>query len=286
MLTQAYLDCDMATEAKILRVQSPVPESLPASFVEVHCTGEQREPLANSRSSLFLLHNSSDASWAIMLAERLRGCFGNQTSRLSLADWTFASCADASVEMRHFWQGYHLIGIVISRAMLREDYQAVQRTMEFLKGFSPTEARIVTILKENVTIPPLLRVSEWFDFRNEELFQESLSDLISFLREDFALDGKTSPRSAGLRPDSEKGSPSLECSYSYGVSSARERIISNLFPVVEVPKFVYSAETRFAAETELTKACGAAGPSPFLLKGSRLYTIEPLSQDSVFATCR
>jgi len=129
----------------------------------------------------------------------------------------------------------------------------------------------------------LLRLSEWFDFRNEELFQESLSDLSYFLREYFALGGKTSRRSANLRLDSEKGSASLECSYSFGVSSARERIISNLFPVVEVPKFVYSAGTRFATETELTKACGAAGPSPFLLKGSRLYTIEPLSQHSVFA---
>jgi hypothetical protein len=154
--------------------------------------------------------------------------------------------------------------------MLQEDYPAIQRAIELLKELTPAEGRIVTILKENVTLPSLLRLSEWFDFRNEEHFEENLSDLFFFLRENFALDEETSP-------------PTVGCSYSFGVSSTKERIISNLFPVAEVPKFVYSAETRFADESELTEVCGAAGPSPFLLKGSRLYTFEPLSQDSIFA---
>jgi hypothetical protein len=63
----------------------------------------------------------------------------------------------------------------------------------------------------------------------------------------------------------------------------KERILSNLFPVVELPKFVFSAETQFQTESELAEACAAAGPLPFLLKGKRLYTVEPPSQDSVFA---
>ena len=157
----------MATEAKILQVQSPVPGSLPTSFVKGACTEEQHplqifayEPFANSHCNFVLLHTDLDASWTMTLAERLCGRIGNQNLRLSFADWTSARSADGSVEMRNNLQGNHLIGIVISRAMLREDYQAVQRTIELLKELSRDEARIVTILKDNVTIPPLLRLSE------------------------------------------------------------------------------------------------------------------------------
>jgi hypothetical protein len=75
----------------------------------------------------------------------------------------------------------------------------------------------------------------------------------------------------------------MESLYSLGVSTTSERILSNLLPVVELPKYVYSAETRFRTESELADACPGSGPLPFLLKGTRLYTIEPLSQNSVFA---
>jgi hypothetical protein len=278
----------MATETKILRVQRPVSDSPPTSFAKEHRTEKQHsirisesERLTNSRCDFFLLHNASDVSWTTKLAERICGeRFGNRNLQLSLAAWNSATGADTSIEARKNLQGHRLLGIVVSRAMLREDYQATERAIEFLKGLSSAEARIVTILKENVTLPPVLRLGEWFDFRNEEHFEESLSDLISFLREEFTLDEETSTRDAGLSP---KRSVSLGCSCSFGVSAAKERIISNLFPVAEVPKFVYSAETRFISETELTEACGAAGPSRFLLKGSRMHTIEPLLQNSVFA---
>jgi hypothetical protein len=281
----------MATETKILRVQSPVSDSPPTSFAKEHRTEEQHsiripesKRLTNSRYDFFILHNASDVSWTAKLAERIGGeRFGNRNLQLSLGDWNAPRGADIWVEMRNNIRAHRVLGIVVSRARLQEDYQAIQRAIEFLKELSPAEGRIVAILKENVSLPPILRMREWFDFRNEEYFEESLSDLSSFLRDDFALDVETSLPSADSRLDSVKHPASPKCS-SFGVGPARERIISNLFPVAEVPRFVFSAETRFTSETELTEACCAAGPSPFLLKGSRLYTIEPLSKDSVFAS--
>jgi hypothetical protein len=276
----------MATETKILRVQSPVSSTLPANLAKEHRCEKQQSveisasgTLANSRCDFFLLHDSSDASWTRKLAERLRGeRFGNRRLRLSLADWNSATDVDRSEERGETMQAHRLLAIVVSRAMLQGDDQATQRTIEFLKELARAEGRLVTILKENVTLPPLLRMREWFDFRNEEQFEENLSDLLSFLREDFSVDAETPSRDAGVRA---KPSASLGCSYPFGVRSATERIVSNLLPVAEVPQYVYSAETRFTVDTELTQACGAAGPLSFLLKGSRLYSIEPLSQDSV-----
>jgi hypothetical protein len=68
----------------------------------------------------------------------------------------------------------------------------------------------------------------------------------------------------------------------FATPNATERIASNLFSVVEIPKFVFSARSRFETEQEIIEACGGAGPLPFLLKGSTLHTFAPLTRSSVF----
>jgi hypothetical protein len=244
----------------------------------------ESEPLGNGASDFFLFHNSADGLWTKELAERVQEApTGNRNLRLSLTTWNSARGANALVEMGESLRGHCHMGIVVSRAMLLEDWPAAKRTIESLKELTLAKGRIVTILKENVTIPPMLRLGEWFDFRNENYFEENILDLTSFLREDLAPGGESSPQSAGLPLDSANRSASVASLYSFGVCSARERILSNLFPVVELPKFVFSAETQFQTEAELKEACGGAGPLPFLLKESRLYTIESVSQNSSFA---
>jgi hypothetical protein len=260
----------MATEAEKLQDRSLVSGSLPASIVkecpaEAKCSVHVREtgPLGASDWDLVLFHNSTDGFWTAKLADRLRGArFGDHNLRLSLAECNLTAGANSPVEMGRRPRGYRILAIVVSRAMLQEDWLSTQSSIQLLKEVAPAESRVVTILKDNATIPPVLRLGEWFDFRNENHFEENISDLMSFLMEDFASSGQV---------------------YSFGVSSAKERILCNLFPVVELPKFVYSAETRFDAESELMEACNGAGPLSFLIKESRLYTIQPLSPDSTFA---
>jgi hypothetical protein len=280
----------MASEEKV-PLQKPSSESSSASRVKENATQERHfaqaresEPLANGASDFFLFHSTADRLWTKELAERLQEApIGNRNLQLSLTTWNSARGAHDLVEVGESLRGHCHMGIVVSRGMLLEDWPAAKKTIESLKELSLAKGRIVTILKENVTIPPMLRLGEWFDFRNENHFEENLLDLTSFLREDLAPAGESSPRSADLPLDSAKGSASVGSLYSFGVCSAKERILSNLFPVVELPKFVFSGETQFQTEAELTEACGGVGPSPFLLKGSRLYTLEPLSQDSAFA---
>jgi hypothetical protein len=51
--------------------------------------------------------------------------------------------------------------------------------------------------------------------------------------------------------------------------------------VVERPRFIFSAESQFQTEQEVVEACEGAGPMPFLLKGSTLYTLSPLTKSSL-----
>jgi hypothetical protein len=68
-----------------------------------------------------------------------------------------------------------------------------------------------------------------------------------------------------------------------GVAKVEERIICNLCPVVEIPKYVYCAESRFEDESEVAKACAGPGPVPFLLQDRRLYSLSTLAGNSALA---
>jgi len=65
--------------------------------------------------------------------------------------------------------------------------------------------------------------------------------------------------------------------------SVEEPVVSNLFPVAETPRCIFSAESRLQTEKEIVEVCGGAEPLPFLLKDSTIYTLLPLAGDSVFA---
>jgi hypothetical protein len=229
---------------------------------------------------MFLLHNGADASWAAKLMEAFaKARLGNRSLRLALTDWK--STTEAKLLAKE--NSHCCLGIMVSRAMLREDWPATRKAMEFFQGHVPTESRVVAILIENVTLPPLLRLCEWFDFRDTSHFEENLSGLIHFLQKDFATSKHALIPKSGSQQGPATGLSSFGETNSLGVRSAKEQIVSNLLPVVEVPKVVSSVETQIQSESELARICDAAGPLAFLLKGTRLYTIEPLSHDSVFA---
>lgn len=133
-----------------------------------------------------------------------------------------------------------------------------------------------------MSLPPLLRLGEWIDFREERYFDKHLSDLARFLRRSSSA-SEFPPPGGGSRAPLGDGSAPAQLISSSEFCVTKERVLSNLFPAVELPKFVFSAETNCQTEFEVTEACPEPGPLAFLLKGSKLYTTEPLSQDSVFA---
>jgi hypothetical protein len=270
LLTYPHTHFDMATEAKTVRSQDATSKPLrlpaqinqqsrPIQHVQIH----QTEPLANGVLDLVLLHNCSDGAWTAKLADRLRGVrSGDRYLQLSLVDWSSTAAPDTMDAIRKCLCDRGHLAIVISRAMALRDLPAASRGIELLKEISPAEGQVVTILKDNVTIPPVFREGEWFDFRDENQFEENISDVKFFLTANSVPTGQV---------------------YSSGPSALKERVLCNLFPVVELPKFIYSAETRFETESELAEACGGPEPLPFILKGSRFYTTLPLSRNSVFA---
>jgi len=257
----------MATDIEKIRISSAssgsfrTPLRTTITPHSIHLPSKQ--PHAIDARDLFLFHHSSDSLWTARLANCLRGVrLRDRNLQLSLVDWNDAVGANIVHDAEKNVREGQLLAIVVSRSMLQNDWCHAKKIINLLEECNASGRRLVTIVKDNVTVPPVLRLSEWFDFRNEDHFEESTADLASFLIQNMTLSGRD---------------------YSFGVSPARERILCNLFPVVELPQFIYSAETRFKTESELTDACAEDGPSSFLIKDSRVYTLESPSQESTFA---
>ena len=88
----------------------------------------------------------------------------------------------------------------------------------------------------------------------------------------------TIPATQGSVPPVKSGVGVVALPQPRRVLRAGERIVSNLFPVVELPKYIFSAESPFTTEPEIIAACAPPGPLPALLKGSRLFSFDPFSE--------
>jgi hypothetical protein len=231
-----------------------------------------------------LYHSASDGAWSKRLGNRIRGerCGNRQlAAQLLCGKFQSATAIAPDVEMR--LRTSRFLGLVVSMRMLEEDWPALEPLIQRLSDLELASVRIVTILKENVTIPFRLRLEEWVDFRESLHFEESARELLTLLRENPGLPGRNPRVSIGAASKSAI-EPAWEAKPLFTrARKATERIISNLFPVVEIPKRVFSVESRFHSETEIMEACGGPGQLPFVLKDARIYTVLPLTKNSVFA---
>ena len=134
---------------------------------------------------------------------------------------------------------------------------------------------------ENVTLPPSLRIRNWIDFRDDDRFEDAFAELIRVLR------GEQIPRGRGslmpMVPERKlpyEPAPVILTS-SLGPDKINERIISNLYPVLELPEFVYGMDTKLRTKAEIQKFEESKHIPGFILREGRLFTFSPLFGDSV-----
>ncbi len=141
-----------------------------------------RQNVATPATDLVLYHNGMDVTWSRKLSERIRGeRSGNRHLSALLASWNFSRGTDVLAEAEKCLRNSRFFGVVITAPMLREDWPELEKLISVLSDLGLANGRIVAILKENVTKPPLLRLQEWIDFRDGNLFEESSRDLVALL---------------------------------------------------------------------------------------------------------
>jgi hypothetical protein len=235
-----------------------LPQSVSSRILEISTS-------AATQTDLLLLHHNANGPWAAKLAGRITGeKLGNRNIGVSRsACGRTAIIETLSVIEKHLQSG-RCVAIVVTKPMLQDDWLSLEVVLALHMNGHQAKGRLIAILRENVTMPACLRLGEWIDFRNDREYESNLRSLVALLGR--SMPSAITPASAAARLDVR----------------VKERVVSNLFPVVEVPKLVYSAETSFTTESEVAEACGGPGPLPFLLKNSKLYSFKPFTADSAF----
>jgi hypothetical protein len=233
-------------------------------------------------TDIFLYHGGSDTKWSAKLSERVgREQLGNRALGIALKSPASSGVSDLVQEMEMSARTSVFFAVVVSASMLQTDWPVFEKMLEVLSNFPQANGRVLTILKDNVSMPASLRLREWIDFREDKAFEAGVQELLTIIREDSATWSGNSiavAKSEFNGPDSRR----IALAPSAGKKQVKERIVSNLFPVLETPGIVFSAETPCRTDAEVMEACGGPGPLPFLLQDSRLYTFESLAHNSVF----
>jgi hypothetical protein len=280
----------MASRTRTFPARARASRSLPALrsnsnyLVERNTANVLVSEIAQSQlADLVLFHNAADTNWCRQLAERIRGeRLGIREIASVDANWNLSDAANIPAEAEKWLQDGRFLAIVVSERMFRDDWPALERFISALSDLNLAQGRFVTLLKENVTLPPLLRLHEWIDFREEQRYEDGVREVLALLREE-VISPERKPRPSIGTASEEFAEPTWKRRPLFlEAQKSKERIVSNLFPAVEIPKEIFSAESRFQTEAEVREACGGPGPLPFLLQGSRLYAATPITEKSVF----
>jgi len=233
---------------------------------------------------LFLSHTGADKPWVERLADVIEGIpFKGRYLGVVYDKWDFACAKNIVLELEKSIDECNFIGIVLSKAALAADWPTLERTIAVWSDPSGSKGRVIPILIENVPLPPTLRVRRWVDFRNPDNFDQSVLELVAILKRE------TIPRGRGGHPSAHSAHipPSTPIVITSAVEADHvdENLISNLLPVIELPKLIYGASTPLRKKSDISAKSENATRSypPFLLRGGKLYAIDNLTdENSVF----
>lgn len=228
---------------------------------------------------LFLCHTGADKPWVEALAERIESVrYQDRYLGVVFDKWDFAKGKNIVLEIERCIDECRFIGLVVTKAMLAADWPTMERTIAVWSDPSGSKGRVLTILLENVDLPPTLRMRSWIDFRDPERFEESFLELIGTLRGEPIRRGR-----GGLTPHvpamGSTFTPSpVVITSSSGADLVNERLVSNLLPVIDLPKVVQVASTSLRKKASVRRRVTNARAKipPFILRERNLFTFSDL----------
>lgn len=224
---------------------------------------------------IFLCHAGADKAWVEFLAERIEAVPHEQRHLGVVFDkWDFIKGKNVVTEIDDHIDHCRFVGVVVSKAMLESEWATMERTIAVWSDPSGRKGRVLPLLKENVDLPPSLRIRNWIDFREPERFEEAFFDLIGRLTDRPAPRGR-----GGLRLIEPIGSYPVAPVVITGSNAAdviQERLVSNLLPVTKLPTVVQVASTKLRRKKDLNREIGTTDAPPFILREGSLYTFSDL----------
>lgn len=237
---------------------------------------------------LFICHSGVDKPWAKKLGERVEAeSWEGRPLRVFLDEWDIEPGDNILLKLDDALATCRFLAVVMSPEMLTSEWCKAEYVSILTQDPTNRRGRLVPLrrrdthatTKERLRVPPILGSLNHLDFRSDKDFESEFRRLLAKLR------GEPPPRGRSVRghrpsPSPDRILPALP-ERPDEPDQVGEVLLSNLLPVVGLPKTIWSAVTSLRAKADIPR--GTHLP-PFVLRENRAYTFLDLSKrDGAFS---
>lgn len=228
---------------------------------------------------LYVIHTKLDRSFAESVKEKVNATYyGDRRLKTFLFEWDITAGHNIVLEMEKGLQTSRYYGVVLSPSMLQSPWGTREWTIAVTQDPTGKYGRVIPLLYQSCEIPLMLRILRWIDFRDSKNLDEAFGELTSILkRAPLSVESPSLSNLHTLPPQMSSGNNI----YSSDPDQITETLASNLFPVVSLPENMFSAETVAQTHTEVYDKVGWDLPIGIVLRESRIYTFDDISQSPV-----
>ena len=234
---------------------------------------------------LFLCHTGADKDWSRWLATALEDHqIGNRPIKVWFDEWDIDYGLNIITKIDEGLRESRYVGLVLSPAMIRAPWPTIEWQSQIMDDPAGKSGRIIPLLlkkfDENgapIELPFILKPLKRFDFTEPKKHQKELNRLVRKLSDLLPLRG--AQKHARARLGSALGAPGE--SGQEAPDAIEEALSSNLLPVTELPKTLFSDVTTAQRKQDVWDKVKGRTP-PFFLHAQRLYSFVAPSAKNVF----
>lgn len=220
---------------------------------------------------IFISYNKADIEFSQKLVEGIESEIHQEKPlRCFYASWDIEPGENILLKIEKALQNSRYFGLIISPEWLKSDWTTLERVIPVYDDPSGLKGKIIPILRRNCEIPPSIRILKWLDFRTDSNFKREFRKLINKIK-------GISPRTTVIRKGDFHDNKPVDI---IDVTRQSEVIVSNLFQIVELPKYVNRAKSVVKKRSDVWSMLGEGVTLPVFTIRSEvqsIYCFSPLS---------
>lgn len=141
---------------------------------------------------LFLSHNGIDKAWTEGLAIAIEADRNGPPLKVYFDKWDLPAGGNIPLELERALESSRYVGLVLTPEALSSSWVSLERSSAIASDPNSANLTLIPLLRRDCKIPKMLAQIKYIDFRREQDFYNSLSELIAVLR------GKPHDRGKGV----------------------------------------------------------------------------------------